>query len=66
VLIIQGRNDTRTPARPIQLYEQRMRALGKQIEVEWFDAGHLGAFADTELAVAHQELMLRWAYRVLG
>ncbi len=66
VLIIQGRNDTRTPARPIELYEQKMRALGKQIEVEWFDAGHLGAFADTELAVAHQELMLRWAYRVLG
>jgi dipeptidyl aminopeptidase/acylaminoacyl peptidase len=66
VLIIQGRNDTRTPARPIQLYEQKMRALGKQIEVEWFEAGHLGPFANTELAVAHQELMLRWAYRVLG
>jgi dipeptidyl aminopeptidase/acylaminoacyl peptidase len=66
VLIIQGRNDTRTPARPIELYEQKMRALGKQIEVEWFEAGHLGSFANIELAVAHQELMLRWAYRVLG
>ena len=36
VLIIQGRNDTRTPARPIELYEARMRALDKPIEVMWF------------------------------
>jgi dienelactone hydrolase len=66
VLIIQGRNDTRTPARPVELYEARMKALGKQIEVKWFDAGHLGAFAQVELSIAHQELMLRFAYRILG
>jgi dipeptidyl aminopeptidase/acylaminoacyl peptidase len=66
VLIIQGRNDTRTPARPIQLYEQRMRALGKPIEVVWFDAGHLGASAQTEQFIGFQERMLAFARQVLG
>ena len=66
VLIIQGRNDTRTPARPIQLYEQRMRALGKPVEVVWFDAGHLGASAQTEQFIGFQERMLAFARQVLG
>lgn len=66
VLIIQGRNDTRTPARPIELYEAKLRSLGKSIEVEWFDTGHIGSFIDTELSIQHQERMLRFAYRVLG
>lgn len=66
VLIIQGRNDTRTPARPIEMYEEKMKALGKSIQVHWFETGHLGSFADVEQAIEHQELMLRFAYRVLG
>jgi dipeptidyl aminopeptidase/acylaminoacyl peptidase len=66
VLIIQGRNDTRTPARPVEMYEEKMRSLGKHIEVQWFDAGHVGSFAKVELAIEHQERMLRFAYRVLG
>jgi dipeptidyl aminopeptidase/acylaminoacyl peptidase len=66
VLIIQGRNDTRTPARPIELYESKMRALGKPITVHWFDTGHLGSFAQVELAIEHQEIMLKFAYEVLG
>jgi dipeptidyl aminopeptidase/acylaminoacyl peptidase len=66
VLIIQGRNDTRTPARPIQLYEQRMRALGKPIEVVWFDAGHLGASAQTEQFIGFQERMLAFTRQVVG
>jgi dipeptidyl aminopeptidase/acylaminoacyl peptidase len=65
VLIIQGRNDTRTPARPVEVYEQKMRALGKPIEVHWYEAGHLGSFAQVELSIQHQELMLRFAYRVI-
>ena len=63
VLIIQGRNDTRTPARPIEVYAQRMQALGKEIEVHWFDAGH-GSLV-VEQQIEHQELMLRFAYHVL-
>lgn len=64
VLIIQGRNDTRTPARPIEVYEQRLKALGKPIEVHWFEAGHWGAGVEQD--IQHCEIMLRFAYRVLG
>jgi dipeptidyl aminopeptidase/acylaminoacyl peptidase len=65
LLIIQGRNDSRTPARPVEVYAERMRALGKAIEVEWFDAGHVGGFADIDLGIDHQERMLRFAQSVL-
>ena len=65
VLIIQGRNDTRCPDRQVELYEAKMRALGKPIEVHWFDAGH-AAFANVERAIEHQQLMLDFALRVLG
>jgi dipeptidyl aminopeptidase/acylaminoacyl peptidase len=64
VLVIQGSNDTRCPARPMRLYEERLRTLGKQIEVVWFEAGH-GSYA-IEQSIAHQERMLRFAYQVLG
>jgi dipeptidyl aminopeptidase/acylaminoacyl peptidase len=63
-LIIQGRNDTRTPARPIEVYEQKLRELGKPIEIHWFDAGHWGAGVEQD--IQHLEIMLRFAYRVLG
>ncbi len=66
VLIIQGRNDTRTPARPIEMYEAKMRALGKDIRVEWYDTGHSGGYADSKLAVQHMEMNLKFAYHVLG
>jgi len=61
VLIIQGRNDTRAPARQIEVYEQRMKSLGKSIHVHWFDAGHLGRLARIDQSIEHQELMLRFA-----
>ena len=66
VLSIQRRNDTRTPARPIELYEEKMKSLDKSIEVHWFDAGHLGSFPQVEQAIEHQELMLHFAYRILS
>jgi len=64
VLIIQGRNDTRCPPRSIEIYETKMRELGKPIEMYWFDAGH-GSLQD-EQRIDHQERMLRFAYHVLG
>jgi dipeptidyl aminopeptidase/acylaminoacyl peptidase len=64
ILVIQGENDTRTPARQLRVYEEKLRSLGKQIEVHWFNAGH-GARAQ-EQQIEHQELMLNFAYRVLG
>jgi len=66
ILIIQGRNDTRTPARPIEVYEEKLKSLGKTIDVHWFDAGHMGPFAQVEQAIDHQERMLSFAYHVLG
>ena len=65
LLIVQGANDTRTPARPIRQYEEKMRALGKEIEVIWFDSGHIGAFADKELGIGHLEKMIHFAQDVL-
>ncbi|MFM9969346.1 MAG: S9 family peptidase [Burkholderiales bacterium] len=66
ILIIQGRHDTRTPPRPVELYEARLKSLGKSIEVHWYDAGHGGSSSDVELGLRHQELMMQFAYRVLG
>ncbi len=64
ILVIQGSNDTRCPPRQMRAYEARMRELGKPIEVHWFDAGH-GSRA-MEQSIQHQEVMLEFAYRVLG
>lgn len=66
VLIIQGRNDTRAPARQIVTYEEKMKRLGKFIEVHWFDAGHLGRVAQVERSIEDQERMLRFACRILS
>jgi dipeptidyl aminopeptidase/acylaminoacyl peptidase len=64
VLVIQGSNDTRCPARQMIKYEEKMRSLGKDIHIHWFEAGH-GSLS-IEQSIEHQELMLRFAYRVLG
>ena len=64
ILVIQGENDTRTPARQLKVFEEKLQSLGKQIEVHWFNAGH-GSRAQ-EQRIEHQEMMLNFAYRVLG
>ena len=63
LLIIQGRNDTRCPPRSIEVYEQRMKELGKPLEVYWFDAGH--GSLQVEQQIDHQERMMQFAYGVL-
>lgn len=64
VLVLQGRNDTRCPARPMEIYEARMRERGHDFEIVWFDAGH-GALSIDE-QISHRERMLRFVYRVLN
>ena len=64
ILVIQGENDTRTPARQMKAYQEKLLSLGKQIEVHWFNAGH--GSNSQEQKIQHQELMLNFAYRVLG
>jgi len=66
VLILSGRNDARSPARPIELYEQRMKEHGKPIEVSWFDTGHISSALQPELGITYQEHELHFAARVLG
>lgn len=64
VLVIQGENDTRCPARQMHVYEDTLKAQGKDIQVEWFDAGHGSRAMDQN--IKHMEMKLRWAYRTLG
>jgi len=64
VLSLQGCNDARCPERQIVEYEAKLKALGKPVEVFWFDAGQ-GAFG-AEQQIKEQEAMLKFGYRVLG
>ncbi len=64
VLIFQGRNDTRTPPRQMELYEAKMKSLCKDIEVHWYDAGHSGP--NKNQFIEFQEKMLLFVQRVLN
>lgn len=64
LLIIQGQADTRTTPRQMERYVEKLRALGKPVELDWFDSGH--AFAEVEQLVGFQERMLHFTQRVLG
>lgn len=64
LLIIQGRNDTRCPPRQMEVYFERLQALGKDAEIEWFDAGH-GLFV-REQQIDHFARMLEFVHRVLA
>jgi dipeptidyl aminopeptidase/acylaminoacyl peptidase len=62
LLVIQARNDTRTPPRQLENYQHRLLELGKEIEVDWFDGGHLSI--GPQLWISFQERMLDFANRV--
>ena len=64
LLVIQGENDTRCPARQFRAYEEKMRENDKDIMVHWFDAGHGSRKMNEQ--IDHMELRLRWIYRILG
>ncbi|HEY1016965.1 MAG TPA: prolyl oligopeptidase family serine peptidase [Herpetosiphonaceae bacterium] len=63
LLVIQGKNDLRCPPRQMELYADKMRALGKPFEIDWFDAGH-GAM-DLEMVIGFQERFLQFADQIL-
>ncbi|HTP10879.1 MAG TPA: prolyl oligopeptidase family serine peptidase, partial [Anaerolineae bacterium] len=63
IYVIQGKHDTRTPPRQIELYEAKLKSLGKSIEVEWFEAGHTGLSA--EQWIYYQERMMMFAQHVM-
>jgi dipeptidyl aminopeptidase/acylaminoacyl peptidase len=64
LLVIQGRNDMRCPPRQMERYAEKMQALGKPFEIDWFDAGH-GAI-EIEQWIDFQERSLSFAHRVLS
>ena len=64
VLIIQGRHDTRVPPRQVELYAAKMEALGKPIEVIWYDAGH--GTGSVDLSIQFMEQMLQFADHILA
>ena len=66
VLIIQGRNDTRTPARPIEEYVARLEARHHPVEIDWFDAGHTGSGASAELAITQTRRVIQFARSIVG
>ena len=63
LVFIQGSNDTRCPARQMRAYEQKLKSLGKEITVHWFEAGH-GSRAQ-EQNIEHMALKLGFAYDVV-
>ena len=63
IFVIQGSNDTRCPARQMKVYEEKLKSLGKDIDVYWFEAGH-GSRAQ-EQQIDQQERKLRFALDVM-
>ena len=50
LLIIQGRNDARCPARQMEEYVERASRLGKDVTIDWFEAGHGHGATETRIA----------------
>jgi dipeptidyl aminopeptidase/acylaminoacyl peptidase len=61
---IQLTNDTRTPPQQFRRYENRMRELGKRIEVDWVDGGHM--FGNLQGILTMQERMMEFADGILA
>ena len=57
VLIFQGRNDTRTPPRQMELYEAKMNSLSKDIEIIWYEAGHTGVSIEQNIEFMDKRLL---------
>lgn len=64
ILVIQGDNDTRSPARQMQAFEARLKSLNKHIEVHWADTGH--GLHIQEQRLEQLELKLQFAHRILA
>lgn len=63
ILVIQGSNDTRCPARQMRAFEEKLKSLGKSIHIHWFEAGHGGV--SQEMQIEHQQLMMQFVYNWL-
>jgi dienelactone hydrolase len=59
-LILQARDDGITTPRQFEAYEQKMKALGKPIEVHWYNGGHGSHHEDSRLALEMFTRMLEF------
>jgi dipeptidyl aminopeptidase/acylaminoacyl peptidase len=56
LLIIQGRNDARCPARQMEDYVERAARLGKDVTIDWFEAGHGHGATETRIEWCHRAI----------
>ena len=56
LLIFAGKNDRRAPARQVEEFVERLKKLGKKVDVRWFDAGHGSLSADEQVEEMRQAL----------
>ena len=59
LLVIQGQNDTQCPPRQMRAYEEKMKAAGKSIDVQWYSTGHSSGVQTVQ--IDHQERAMVFA-----
>lgn len=64
LLVHQAKNDSRAAPRQMEQFAAKMEALGKPLEIVWYDDGH-GGF-NTDFFMTHLSNELRFAYKILG
>jgi dipeptidyl aminopeptidase/acylaminoacyl peptidase len=64
LLIIQGRNDARCPAPQMERYVEAAARIGKDVTIDWFDAGH--GHGGTETVVAWCRRSIEFIEEKLG
>lgn len=62
--IVQGRNDPRCPPGQLERFVDAARALGRPVEIDWFDAGHGHGGSDQRIAWQRQDM--EFVDRALG
>jgi dipeptidyl aminopeptidase/acylaminoacyl peptidase len=56
MFLLVGQNDPRCPSRSVDVYEERLRALGKPYEEYRYDAGHGSLKIDESLKQVAMEI----------
>jgi dipeptidyl aminopeptidase/acylaminoacyl peptidase len=64
VLIFQARNDSRVGPGQMQTYLERLRQLGKSVEVVWWEGGH--AYPPLDELIDSQDRALRFASAIVA
>ena len=60
MLVIHGTHETHAAPRQIEHYVAGLKSAGKEIDVLWYEGGHIGS-----QRVEHMAYMLDFAHRVI-